>query len=492
MTGPALRTASSRSFEKVMDMEASPEVRPAALTPSFWQSVREAIAGSRQDFTQGPLSRAILLLAVPMILEMVMESVFAVVDVFWVSKLGADAVATVGITESMLAIVYAISMGLAMSAAAMVARRIGEKNPDEAAVSAVQAIGLGVAVGLTLGTTGVLLGPRLLQIMGASPQLIASGHRYTSVMLGSTFSILLLFLINAIFRGAGDAAVAMRVLWLANLINLVLDPCLIFGLGPFPALGVTGAAVATTTGRSLGVVFQLITLARGHSRIVVRRKHLQLHPAVMLRLLRLSANGILQVVIGTASWLGLVRILSRFGSSALAGYTIGVRVILFALLPSWGMSNAAATLVGQNLGARSPERAERSVWLAGFYNMCFLGGVGLLFLLFAPGLIRLFTSDAAVGPFAVDCLRVVSCGFLFYAYGMVLTQAFNGAGDTLTPTLLNLAIFWLWELPMAYLLAVRFDFGPRGVFVAITIAFSTLALVSGLVFRRGRWKLQQI
>jgi len=328
--------------------------------------------------------------------------------------------------------------------------------------------------------------------MGASPQLIASGHRYTSVMLGSTFSILLLFLINAIFRGAGDAAVAMRVLWLANLINLVLDPCLIFGLGPFPALGVTGAAVATTTGRSLGVVFQLITLARGHSRIVVRRKHLQLHPAVMLRLLRLSANGILQVVIGTASWLGLVRILSRFGSSALAGYTIGVRVILFALLPSWGMSNAAATLVGQNLGARSPERAERSVWLAGFYNMCFLGGVGLLFLLFAPGLIRVFTSDAAVGPFAVDCLRVVSCGFLFYAYGMVLTQAFNGAGDTLTPTLLNLTIFWLWELPMAYLLAVRFDFGPRGVFVAITIAFSTLALVSGLVFRRGRWKLQQI
>ena len=384
----------------------------------------------------------------------------------------------------MLSIIYAIGIGVSMSAAAMVARRIGEKNPDEAAVSAVQAIGLGVVVGLTIGITGILLAPKLLHVMGASAQLVATGHRYTRVMLGSTFSTLLLFLINAIFRGAGDAAVAMRVLWLANLINLVLDPCLIFGLGPFPALGVTGAAVATTTGRSIGVVFQLITLARGHSRIVVRRQHLQLHPEVMLRLLRLSANGILQVVIGTASWLGLVRILSGFGSAALAGYTIGVRVILFALLPSWGMSNAAATLVGQNLGARSPERAERSVWLAGFYNMCFLGGVGLL--------IHLFTSDESVAPFAVDCLRVVSCGFLFYAYGMVLTQAFNGAGDTLTPTLLNLTCFWLWEIPMAYLLAVHFGFGPRGVFVAITIAFSTLALVSGLVFRRGRWKLQQV
>ncbi len=357
-------------------------------TPSFWDSVREAIGGSRQDFTEGSLGRAILLLAVPMILEMLMESVFAIVDVFWVSRLGADAVATVGITESMLAIVYAISLGLSMSAAAMVARRIGERNPDQAAVSAVQAIGVGVMVGLVVGATGTVLAPKLLQLMGASTELVASGHRYTSVMLGSSFVILQLFLINAIFRGAGDAAIAMRVLWLANLINLVLDPCLIFGLGPFPALGVTGAAVATTTGRSVGVIYQLVVLARGRSRIVVRREHLQLHPIVMLRLLRLSANGILQVAIGTASWLGLVRILSRFGSNALAGYTIGVRIILFALLPSWGMSNAAATLVGQNLGARRPDRAERSVWLAGFYNMCFLGGVGLLFVLFAPGLIR--------------------------------------------------------------------------------------------------------
>ncbi len=461
-------------------------------TPSFWDSVREAIGGSRQDFTEGSLGRAILLLAVPMILEMLMESVFAIVDVFWVSRLGADAVATVGITESMLAIVYAISLGLSMSAAAMVARRIGERNPDQAAVSAVQAIGVGVMVGLVVGATGTVLAPKLLQLMGASTELVASGHRYTSVMLGSSFVILQLFLINAIFRGAGDAAIAMRVLWLANLINLVLDPCLIFGLGPFPALGVTGAAVATTTGRSVGVIYQLVVLARGRGRIVVRREHLQLHPIVMLRLLRLSANGILQVAIGTASWLGLVRILSRFGSNALAGYTIGVRIILFALLPSWGMSNAAATLVGQNLGARRPDRAERSVWLAGFYNMCFLGGVGLLFVLFAPGLIRLFTSDPLVTPFAVDCLRIVSCGFLFYAYGLVFSQAFNGAGDTLTPTLLNLTCFWLWEIPMAYLLSIRLGLGPRGVFVSITIAFSTLALLGGLVFRRGRWKQQQV
>ena len=461
-------------------------------TPSFWDSVREAIGGSRQDFTEGSLGRAILLLAVPMILEMLMESVFAIVDVFWVSRLGADAVATVGITESMLAIVYAISLGLSMSAAAMVARRIGERNPDQAAVSAVQAIGVGVMVGLVVGATGTVLAPKLLQLMGASTELVASGHRYTSVMLGSSFVILQLFLINAIFRGAGDAAIAMRVLWLANLINLVLDPCLIFGLGPFPALGVTGAAVATTTGRSVGVIYQLVVLARGRSRIVVRREHLQLHPIVMLRLLRLSANGILQVAIGTASWLGLVRILSRFGSNALAGYTIGVRIILFALLPSWGMSNAAATLVGQNLGARRLDRAERSVWLAGFYNMCFLGGVGLLFVLFAPGLIRLFTSDPLVTPFAVDCLRIVSCGFLFYAYGMVFSQAFNGAGDTLTPTLLNLTCFWLWEIPMAYLLSIHLEFGPRGVFVSITIAFSTFALLGGLLFHRGRWKQQQV
>jgi putative MATE family efflux protein len=311
-------------------------------------------------------------------------------------------------------------------------------------------------------------------------------------MLGGNVVILLLFLVNAIFRGAGDAAIAMRVLWFANILNIVLGPCFIFGLGPFPKLGVTGAAVATTIGRGCGVLYQLWTLSRGRGRVVITRRHLRLEPAVMLRLLRLSGNAIFQILIGTASWIGLVRILSSFGSAALAGYTIGIRIIVFALLPSWGMANAAATMVGQSLGARKPDRAERSVWIAGFYNMIFLGAVGLAFVLAAPLLIRLFTSDPAVVPYGVACLRLVSCGFLFYAYGMVLTQAFNGAGDTWTPTWLNLFCFWLWEIPLAYVLAKVVGLGPRGVFIAITIAFSTLALASAALFRRGRWKLKKV
>ncbi len=460
----------------------------SARTPGLWSSLREAIRGSRQDFTEGSIGRAILLLAVPMVMEMVLESVFAVVDVFWVSRLGADAVATVGLTESMLSLIYAVAIGVSMAAAAMVARRIGEKNPEGAAHAAVQAIGLGVVLALPIGVAGVLLAPKLLAAMGGSPQLVETGHRYTAVVLGGNVVVLLLFLINAIFRGAGDAAIAMRVLWLANLVNLVLDPCLIFGLGPFPALGVTGAAVATTCGRGMGVLFQLFTLSRGRGRIVIRRRHVRLEPRVMLRLLRVSGSGILQTLIGTASWLGLMKILSGFGSAAIAGYTIGIRLIVFAILPSWGMSNAAATMVGQSLGAKKPDRGERSVWIAGFYNMIFLGVIGALFIAFAGPLIRLFTSDPSVAPFGVDCLRFVSYGFLFYAYGMVLTQAFNGAGDTFTPTMINLFCFWLWEIPLAYVLAKPVGFGPRGVFLAITIAFSTLAVVSLVVFRRGRWK----
>lgn len=433
-----------------------------------------------------------LLLAVPMVLEMALESVFAVVDVFWVSQLGPDAVATVGLTESMLALVYAVAIGLAMSAAAMVARRIGERDPEAAARTAVQAIALGVAIAVPLGVAGALFSRRLLALMGASPAVVAGGGTFTAVMLGGNIVILLLFVINAVFRGAGDAAIAMRVLWLANAVNLVLDPCFIFGLGPFPELGVTGAAVATTTGRGLGVLFQLWALSRGRGRLRVQRAHLRLEPAVMLRLLRVSGSGILQTVVGTASWLGLVRILARFGSSALAGYTIGIRMVVFALLPSWGMSNAAATMVGQNLGAGKPERAERAVWVAGFYNMLFLGAVGLLFVS-APGVLaRLFTRDTAVVAHATDCLRFVSYGFLFYAWGMVLTQAFNGAGDTWTPTVLNLFCFWLFEIPVAWLLAVRSGGGPRGVFAAITLAFSLLAVVSALLFRRGRWKNVQV
>jgi len=471
-------------------LEVRPLLKPRAAR--LWATVREAIRGSKQDFTEGPIGRAIFLLAVPMVAEMVMESLFAVVDIFWVSRLGADAVATVGITESMLALIYAVAIGLSLGATAMVARRIGEKDPERAASTAVQAIALGIVVAVPIGVAGALSAPRLLELMGASPGVVEKGSGFTAIMLGANVVILLLFLINAVFRGAGDAAIAMRVLWLANALNIALGPCFIFGLGPFPELGVTGAAVGTCIGRGTGVLYQLWTLSRGRGRVVVRRAHIRLDPAVMLRLLRLSGSGILQAAIGTASWIGLVRILSSFGSAALAGYTIGIRVVVFAILPSWGMSNAAATMVGQNLGAGKPGRAERSVWIAGFYNMLFLGCVGLSFVLFARPLIRFFTSDPAVIPYGVDCLRFISYGFLFYAYGMVLTQAFNGAGDTWTPTVINFFCFWLWEIPLAYVLAKKAGMGPRGVFAAIMIAFSTLAVVGAILFRRGKWKEKKI
>jgi putative MATE family efflux protein len=369
-----------------------------------------------------------------------------------------------------------------------VARRIGEKDPERAAVTAVQAIAVGIAVAVPIGVAGALGAKKLLTLMGAPANVVETGSGFTAVMLGGNVVILLLFLINAIFRGSGDAATAMRVLWIANAFNLVLDPCLIFGLGPFPELGVTGAAVATTTGRGIGVLCQIFLLVRGHGRVRVRRRHLRLEPEVMWGLLRVSGSGVFQAVVGMASWIGLVRILSTFGSAALAGYTIAIRVIVFALLPSWGLSNAASTLVGQNLGAKKPDRAERSVWMAGLYNMAFLGVVGTVFVLLARPLIGIFTSDPAVVPIGVEGLRIVSLGFLFYAWGMVIVNSFNGAGDTWTPTLINLFCFWLWEIPLAYLLAVRGGLGPRGVFIAITVAFSTIAVVGVLVFRRGAWK----
>jgi putative MATE family efflux protein len=465
------------------------------LEPShgWWATVREAIRGSRhQDYTEGPIGRAIILLAIPMVMEMFMESLFAVVDIFWVAHLGADAIATVGLTESMLALVYTAAMGLSIGLGAMVARRIGEKNPAGAAEAAVQGIAVGLMVAAVTGTLGAVFAPRLLGVMGASPEVIAVGSGYTRVMLGGNAVILLLFLINATFRGAGDAAIAMRVLWLANWINILLGPCLIFGLGPFPRLGVQGAAIATTIGRGTGVLYQIYRLMRRDGRIVIHREQLQLRPAVMRTLLRLSGSGTFQVLVGTASWIGLVRIISTFGAHAVAGYTIGVRVIIFALLPSWGLANAAATMVGQGLGAGKPERAERAVWIAGLYNMYFLGTVGLVFVILAGPIVSVFTQDAAVAPVAASCLRIVSCGYLFYAWGMVLTQSFNGAGDTWTPTWLNLACFWLWEVPLAWVLAVRFGLGPSGVFLSITIAFSTLAVASAILFRRGGWKLRRV
>ena len=480
----------SSEFTDVLDGQSLPHAPPAE---GFWSGVREALRGSRRDYTQGPIGRAILVLAVPMVLEMVMESVFAVCDVFFVSRLGAEAVATVGLTESMLTIIYSLAMGLAIGATAMVARRIGERDTEGASLAAVQAIVLAVIVAIVLGVGGVIFAPRLLELMGGSPALLAMGSTYARIMLGCNATILLLFLVNAIFRGAGDAAIAMRVLWFANAINIALGPCLIFGLGPFPALGVKGAAIATNIGRGLGALFALSRLVRGSSaRVSIRKRHLRIDRHVIDRLVRLSANGTLQTLIGTASWIGLIRILSSFGSDVLAGYTIGIRVVIFALLPSWGLSNAAATMVGQALGARKPERAERAVWIAGFYNMIFLGIVGALFVLLAHPIATIFTTDPGVVPYAVDTLRIIAFGFLFYAYGMVLAAAFNGAGDTTTPTILNVAVFWLFEIPLAFVLSKTLGYGPRGVYVAVAVAFSMLAVVSAVLFRRGKWKVRAV
>jgi len=446
--------------------------------------LRAALRGQGIDPARDPLAASIVFLAVPMVLEMLMESIFVVVDIFFVSKLGADAVAAVGLTEAMLALLYTVAGGLSIGVTAMVARRTGERDADGAAATTVQAILLGMAVGLI----GGLQAPRLLALMGAGDTVIALGSGYTRVMLSGSGVILLLFLINASFRGAGDAAIAMRVLWLANLINLILDPLLIFGIGPFPELGVTGAAVATTTGRSVAVLAQLGTLLFANGRLRLRARHLHLHPAVMARLVRLSATGMFQIFIATASWIGLTRILAGFGSAALAGYTISIRIVLFALLPAWGLANAAATLVGQSLGARDPGRAERAVWIAAFMNLVFLGAIGILILATAPLIVSWFGGDAQTGHIATHALRIVSAGFFFYAFGMVLTQSFNGAGATWTPTLLNLFCFWLWELPLAWVLSHQSNVGPNGVFASITIAFSTIAVASAWLFRRGHWK----
>src|SRR5271157_567096 len=372
----------------------------AQSQPTLWSSLREALRGSHQDFTTGSLNRAIFLLAVPMVLEMALESLFAVVDVFWVARLGADAVATVGLTESMLSLVFAVAMGLSLSTTAMVARRIGEKDPADAAVAAVQAIILGLAVSLAVGIPCFLFAPRLLRLMGASPAIVASGSNYTRIALGGGGVVLMLFLNNAIFRGAGDAAIAMRLLWVSNIINLALDPCLIFGLGPFPRLGVTGAALATLTGRSIGVAYQFYRLLRGSERIRILAQQVRVNLPVLLRLIRVSLTGILQFAIAHTSWIGLVRIVSMFGAAALAGYTIAIRIVVFLILPSWGLANAAATLVGQNLGAKKPERAEQAVWRTGFYNMLFLGSVGVFFVIMAAPIARLFTQDPAVVPLA--------------------------------------------------------------------------------------------
>jgi putative MATE family efflux protein len=459
---------------------------------AFVRDVRAALGGERHDYTEERLSRAIFLLAIPMVLEMVMESIFAVVDMFWVSHLGADAVAIVGITESMMTIIYAVAIGLSMAGAAVVARRVGEKDPDGAASAAVQVILLGVAVSLVLGVIGALVGPHLLSAMGASPEAIAKGGDFTRIMLGGNATVFLIFLINAVFRGAGDAAIAMRTLWLANILNILLGPCFIFGLGPFPEMGVAGAAVATNTGRGIGVLYQIVSLVRGSGHLAIRRRHLRIDPAVMINMIRIASSGIGQLLIGMTSWVGLTRLMAPFGSMALAGYVIAMRVVMFAILPAWGLSNAAATLVGQNLGAGKPDRAEQAVWTAARYNLYFLGAIGLVFVIFAEQVVGLFPGDPAVQDFAATALRIFGLGFPFYAYGLVLSSAFNGAGDTWTPTLMNLFCFWLWEIPLAWFLSRAIGMGPKGVVIAVAVAFSTMAVVAVILFRRGRWKRIQV
>jgi len=469
----------------------TPSPSPVPANDDFWSSIREALRGSHRDFTEGAVSRAILLLAIPMVLEMCMESVFAVCDVFFVSKLGASATATVGLTESWLVLIYAIAMGLAIAATATVARRTGERDREGAARAATQAILLALAVAAVLCTVGGVLAPNLLRVMGASDDVIHIGSTYARVMLGGNVTIVMLFLINAIFRGAGDAAIAMRVLWLANAINVLLGPCLIFGLGPFPKLGVTGAAIATNIGRGTGALFAASRLLKPGSRIDIHTRHLRVELDLIAQMAKMAWNAAIQFLIGMGSWIAIIRILSTFGSAVLAGYTIGIRVILFALLPASGLANAAATMVGQALGAGKPERAEQSVKLAGKYNMIVLTVCGVLLALFAPAIAHGFTQDPAVIPSAENALRIIACGFPFYGWGMVISQSFNGAGDTTTPTWLNVVVFWMWELPLAWT-ARRLGYGVNGVYVVLAITFSTYAVAAWLVFRRGRWKTRSV
>lgn len=451
-----------------------------------------AISGKETEFTSGSIRKAIFMLSIPMILEMLMESIFALVDIAYVSKVSVNAVATIGLTESVITLVYALAIGLSMAATAVVARRIGEKDVQGARIAAVQAISLGVLISVLIGIIGIIYAKDILALMGGEPDLIAEGYGYTQWLIGGNITITLLFLINAIFRGAGNASIAMWALVLSNGLNIILDPMLIFGFGPIPEMGVKGAAVATNIGRGTAVLFQLGILFFGWGKIKLLAKDLVLNFKVMLNLIKVSLGGIAQFLIGTSSWIFLMRIMSEFGSEVLAGYTIAIRVMMFTLMPSWGMSNAAATLVGQNLGAKQPERAERSVWKTGKYNAIFMGTVSLGYLIFAKTIISWFNATPEVVKSGALCLQVIALGYIFYAYGMVVTQAFNGAGDTRTPTKINLISFWFFQLPLAYVSALVLGWGAIGVFLAITLAEVLLAVLAMVWFKKGKWKQVQV
>ena len=449
---------------------------------------KDAVLGRQQDFTTGSIRKAIFLLAIPMILEMLMESIFALVDIIYVSRVSVNAVATVGLTESVLTLVYAVAIGLSMAATALVARRTGEKDSEGANQTAVQVIFLGVFISILISIVGIVYPREILALMGGEPDLIAEGYGYTRVLLGGNITVMLLFLINAVFRGAGNASIAMWTLILSNGLNIILDPIFIFGLGPIPAYGVEGAAIATTIGRGTAVIAQLGVLFFGAGKIRLVAKDLVVRVSVMINLIKVSLGGIGQFIIGTSSWVFLMRIMSEFGSEVLAGYTIAIRIMMFTLMPAWGMSNAAATLVGQNLGAEQPERAEKSVWITSRYCAFFMGAVSLIYIFFAPTFLGWFSENTEVVENGALCLQIMAAGYIAYAYGMVVIQSFNGSGDTKTPTYINFVCFWLFQLPFAYVMAITLDFGPIGVFLAITLAEILIAVVGIWMFKKGKWK----
>ena len=474
-------------------MSSSPP-STAAIEPSFtfWQVVRQSLRGEHLDYTAVPLNRAVLLLAVPMVLEMFMESLFAVADVFWVSHLGRDAVAIVGLTESVMTVIYAVAIGVSIAATAIVARRIGEKDPEAAAQAAGQVILLGAALSAALGIALGYFADDLLRLMGADDAIVAQGTDFARIMLGGNATVFLIFLINAVFRGTGDAVLAMRTLWLANALNIVLAPCFIFGLGPFPEMGVTGAAVATNIGRGTGVLYQVWHLYGNHSRLNVKPHHFKPAPDLLRTIMTTSTSGIAQLLIGTTSWIGLFKILATFGSVGMAGFTIAMRIVTFAMLPAYGLANAGATLVGQNLGAKQPDRAEAAVRIATRFNMMFLGAVGVLFVVFAGPIVSAFTDDPDVQHQGARALWIVSVAFPFYAAGMGFQAAFNGAGDTWTPTRLNFFCFWLCQIPAAWLMAHVMGLGPTGIYIALPLSFSILATASAWLFAKGKWKHQRV
>ena len=461
----------------------------------FFRDLREAISGSERDFTQIPLSKAIILLSIPMVLEMIMESVFALVDIFFVSRLGAEAIATVGITESLMTIIYSISIGLSVGTTALVSRRIGEKRPEEASVAAVQAIFVGIVVSLLFSAIGIFFVKDLLRLMGASQETVEMGYMYPAIMLGGNGVIMLLFIINAVFRSSGDAAISMRVLWFANILNIILDPLLIFGIGPFPELGIKGAAVATNIGRGMAVIYQLYMLGKGKYRVKIRAKQMVIKITEVVKLVKLSLGAIGQYFIATSSWIFLVWVVTSLGEEVVAGYTIAIRLLMFVILPSWGMANAAATLVGQNLGAGKPERAERAAWVVGIANMIFLGLVSIIFIAIPDSFVGFFidgSEEPLVLSSGITCLRIVSFGFLVYAMGMVMINSINGAGDTTTPIWINFIAFWLLEIPLAFLFTKVLDLNIHGVCYAILIGEAALTFIAMTIFRRGKWKLKQV